>query len=300
MNGANGLAQRLEILRLSTDYRARILHDPIVFPKRFSRPEDIEVVAWLSASLAYGRVSLFSAVLERILSRMGARPTEFVRRFDPGGLEEWDGLYYRLNSGRDIACLIYLMRQILLRHGTIGALFRKGYRPEDPDVGPALERFIEAVEAVDVSPVYGRAERPEGLKQLFSRPSKGSACKRLNMFLRWMARPADGLDFGLWDWLAPGKLIIPLDTHVLRIGRYLGLTRRRSGGWRTAQEITGVLRRIDPRDPLKYDFPLCHHGISGNCPVGKQPERCRACCLAPSCAKGRALLRASAGPVSSG
>jgi uncharacterized protein (TIGR02757 family) len=202
-----------------------------------------------------------------------------------------------MNTGADIACLLYLMREVVREHGSVGALFEKGVRPEDDDVGPALDRFIERVLAIDTTPVYGSNQRPYGLAQFLSRPSKGSACKRLNMFLRWMARPADGVDFGLWTFLPPSKLIVPLDTHVLRISRYLGLTRRRTGGWETAKAITRRLAEADPDDPLKYDFALCHLGISGRCPTARVAAACRVCPLLAECAKGRALTRPRRGPL---
>ena len=287
-----GLREALERLNRSTDRASRIAEDPIAFPRRFRDPADIEIVAWLAASLSYGRVPLFSAVLERLLDRMGGRPRAYVERFDPAvELPRLRPLYYRMNKGIDIACLLYLMREVVRAHGSVGALFAQGVGPGDADVGPALESFLSRVLAIDTSPVYGSHQHPHGLAQFFSRPSKGSACKRLNMLLRWMVRPDDGVDFGLWTFLKPSKLIVPLDTHVLRISRYLGLTRRRTGGWQTARAITRRLAEADPADPLKYDFALCHLGISGRCPPASVPACCRACPLLTECAKGRALTR---------
>ncbi|MBI4424056.1 MAG: TIGR02757 family protein [Elusimicrobia bacterium] len=286
------LREALEALRRGTDLRARVAEDPIAFPRRFREPGDIEIAAWLASSLAYGRVSLFSAALEKVLEAMGGRPRRFVERLDPvRDLPAFAPLYYRMNRGEDIACLLYLMQQVVLRHGSVGGLFRECWRDGDPDVGPALDRFIDRVSAIDTSPVYGRDRRPYGLAQLLSRPSKGSSCKRLSMFLRWMIRPDDGVDFGLWTFVPPSKLVVPLDTHVLRISRYLGLTRRRTGGWAAAQAVTRRLAEADPEDPLKYDFPLCHLGISGRCPLVRSAVCCRACPLLRRCARGRALAR---------
>ncbi|MBI4348055.1 MAG: TIGR02757 family protein [Elusimicrobia bacterium] len=293
MSRAGRLRDALEALRAQTDFAARVKEDPVSFPRRFEDPADREIAAWLAASLAYGRVALFSAALERVLEAMGGKPRAFVERFEPKrDLALFEPLYYRMNSGRDIACLLFLMRHAVRRHETVGAMFRAGWRDSDADIGPALDRFVAELDAVDVSAVYGRNARPRGLAQLFSRPSKGSACKRLNMLLRWMVRPDDGVDLGLWTFVPPSKLIVPLDTHVLRIARYLGLTRRRTGGWRTAQAVTRRLAEAAPDDPLRYDFPICHHGISGRCPVGRAAALCRACPLLGECAKGRALTRA--------
>jgi uncharacterized protein (TIGR02757 family) len=124
--------------------------------------------------------------------------------------------------------------------------------------------------------VYGKNVRPPGLSQFCPLPSKGSACKRFNLFLRWMIRDRD-IDLGIWKGVPKNKLIIPLDTHIARISRCLGLTKRRSQDWRTAVEVTGALRRFDPEDPLKYDFALCHHGISGLCRGERKKEICREC-----------------------
>ena len=249
-------------------------------------------MGWLASGLAYGRVSLFQAALEKILRVMGGKPFEYVLRFDPAkDTKDFLPLYYRMNEGKDIACFLYLIRQILENYGSIGRLFSSLYHEEDKDIGPTLERFIKKVQTLDTGAVYGRKIHPPGLARFFALPSKGSSCKRLNLYLRWMIRPDDGLDFGLWKEIPPSKLIIPLDTHVLRISRYLGLTRRKSPGWVTAKEITEILKRLDPEDPLRYDFPICHHGISGACPIGRAPEKCRVCPLLAECAKGRALLQ---------
>lgn len=250
------------------------------------------MAAFLAASLAYGRVPLFTAALERILSAMGGKPRAFVEAFDPArDASVLRPLYYRMHTGTDIAALLYLLQQAVRRHGSAGALFRTCWRDDDPNVGPAIDRFVDALEGIDLEPVLGKAARPYGLSLFLSRPSKGSACKRLNMLLRWLVRPDDGVDLGLWSFVPASKLVVPLDTHVLRISRYLGLTRRKSGGWAAALQVTRRLAEADPEDPLRYDFPLCHLGISGRCPSSRQVSRCRACPLLGECAKGRALAR---------
>jgi uncharacterized protein (TIGR02757 family) len=128
-----------------------------------------------------------------------------------------------------------------------------------------------------------------GLDHLLPSPLGQGAAKRLNLFLRWMVREADGVDFGLWTKVSPAQLIIPLDTHIHRMGLRLGLTSRKSPGWRTAEEITAALRRLDPADPVKYDFALCHYAMSGACPLVSQKTICRACALRPVCRTGRRL-----------
>ncbi len=113
-------------------------------------------------------------------------------------------------------------------------------------------------------------------------PRAGSACKRLLLYVRWMVRPADGVDLGLWP-LDPSLLVIPVDTHIHRIGRNLGLTERNDASWRTAEEITAALRHLDAADPVRYDFALCHMGVSRDCPSRRDPAKCEPCVLRPVC-----------------
>src|SRR3569832_1913961 len=195
----------------------------------------------------------------------------------------FQGIYYRMNTSEDLLAFIYLMSRTVRKYGSIGALFRSLYREEEPDLGPTLSRFVGAVFSFATGPVYGKNVIPDGLRQLLSSPASGSACKRLNLFLRWMVRPDDNVDFGLWKEIPPGKLVIPLDTHIIRISRYLGLTARKSPDWKMAKEITYSLKRLDPHDPLKYDFSLCHLGISGACPIEKDRAKCSVCPLLAAC-----------------
>lgn len=279
----------------------RIKDDPVELPHRYTDPREIEVVGWLASALAYGRVDLFKAAVEKILALMEGGPYTYLARFDPDReRRRFKGIYYRLNTTDDLFCFVYLMSQVIQRFGSIGQLFRSLYKEEEEDLGPTLSRFIEAVSSIDSRPIYGKKGVPDGLRQLLSSPAQGSACKRMNLYLRWMVRPNDGVDFGLWKEIAPAKLIIPLDTHIVRIARYLGLTRRKSPDWKMAKEITQSLKGFDPIDPLKYDFGLCHLGISGACPIERDREKCRACSLLNGCQRGRrGIGRAASQPVSS-
>ncbi len=118
-----------------------------------------------------------------------------------------------------------------------------------------------------------------GVRYFFPNPKAGSACKRLNLFLRWMVRPNDGLDLGLWNFAPPSSLVIPLDTHIARIGIYLGWTQRKTAGWNMALDITRALARVDPKDPVKYDFALSRMGILENCPRHSRKQHCDLCKL---------------------
>ena len=173
-------------------------------------------------------------------------------------------------------CFIYLLGQALKKWGSLKQLFYHYYKSDHADSRIALNGFVKYFLSIDTSPVYGKNLRPSGLTQLLSVPEKGSACKRMNLFLRWMVRKND-IDMGIWDRISPAKLIIPLDTHISRISRCLGLTGRTASDWKTAKQITESLMKLDPEDPLKYDFALCHQGISGLCKGSKSSESCSQC-----------------------
>ncbi len=274
--------------------RARIQQDPIAIPHRYKDPIEIELTAWLTTSFAYGRAPFFNQTVDKILS-LSNDAKSFHQYLRTLNLEKerprFNGIYYRFNRSEDILCLVYIMSQIVLQYGGIKQLFLSCYKGEDADIGPTLSRLIEKILAIDTKPVYGGTKKPPGLLQFFPSPDQNSACKRWNLYLRWMIRPNDGVDFGLWKEIPSSKLIIPLDTHIARIGRYLGLTSRKSADWTTAKEITQSLAGIDPVDPLKYDFSLCHLGISGACPILPNAEKCRVCLLLPACKRGMSIMR---------
>jgi len=239
--------------------------DPIQIVRRYRRPDDLEVVAFCAAALAFGRVASVLQSIERLLAIMGPSPAAFARRFDPPrDAPAFDGLVHRWTRGADLAALVWVLHQMIERSGSIEAFFVEGDDPSAPDVGPALDRFSARALALDLRAAYGRLPRQPGVCYFFPRPSAGSACKRLNLFLRWMVR-RDALDLGVWRRVSPARLIVPLDTHVIRVGRCLGLTRYSSPGWPMARDITASLRRLDPADPVKYDFALCHLGMMNAC-----------------------------------
>src|SRR5437016_4044136 len=155
-------------------------------------------------------------------------------------------------------------------------------------IGPALERFARSFLEADLREVFPRGRRSRGYRHLFPLPSGGGPCKRLHLFLRWMVR-REPPDFGLWTAVAPARLLIPVDTHVENIARSIGLTRRKSRTWRMAEEITRRLAAIDPEDPVKYDFALCHKRMSGDCRDRRDAVVCAPCGFKPICRhwKGR-------------
>ena len=242
--------------------------DPIQIVRRYSRNDDREVVAFCAASLAFGRVASVLQSIERlmvILTSKGPHPADYVRSFDPArDGAAFDGLVHRWTRERDLIALVWVMRQMLDRSGTIEGFFLDGYDPTAPDLSTALDSFSSRAMALDLEAAYGRVPKRPGVSYFFPRPSKGSACKRLNLFLRWMIRH-DALDLGVWTRVSASQLVVPLDTHVIRVGRCLQLTTYQSPGWKMASDITASLARIDADDPTRYDFSICHLGMMNAC-----------------------------------
>ena len=239
--------------------------DPIQIVRRYGRSDDREVVAFCAASLAFGRVASVLQSIERLLAIMGPCPADYVRRFDPArDAAAFKGLVHRWTRERDIIALLWIIRQMFERCGTIEGFFLEGYDPSAPDLASALDSFSARAVALDLEAAYGRVPKRPGVCYFFPRPSKGSACKRLNLFLRWMIRH-DALDLGVWTRVPASQLVVPLDTHVIRVGRCLQLTNYQSPGWKMASDITASLAKIDPSDPTRYDFSLCHLGMMNAC-----------------------------------
>ncbi len=287
-----GLRPRLDALVEAVDVPARLARDPVRFVHRYSDDADREVAAVLASTLAYGRVQAFSVVLERLFALADAAggPRAWVQGFDPGR----DGaalrpLGYRFNRGIDWILLLSALQAAYRRVDTLEALL-----PAEQPLPEALSALVDAIrgDAIRAAPVVGLdaasfAELPRGLRTLLPRPADGSATKRWWMFLRWMVRrPTLGIDLGMWRTRSPAELLVPLDTHVLRISGFLGLTSRRDGSLRTAREVTRALAHLDPLDPVRYDFAIAHLGISGACRGHRQPEVCRACPLDQVCTAG--------------
>jgi uncharacterized protein (TIGR02757 family) len=240
--------------------------DPIQIVCRYRRVDDREVVAFIAAGLAFGRVASVMASVDAVCRVLGPAPAQFVRAFAP----DRDGAPLRLighrwTRGVDIVGFIWILRALLHAHGSLERAFAAGLQPDAPHFGDAIERVSAFARVVDLRPAYGpRVPATPGAWYFFSRPSTGSACKRINLFLRWMVRH-DSVDPGGWTTLPPRALVVPLDTHTIRLGRCLKLTRRVSPGWKMAVDITDSLRALDPIDPVRYDFALCHLGMMGAC-----------------------------------
>jgi len=244
--------------------------DPVHLVRRFEGKADREVVGFIAASLAFGRVASVLQTIERVLSILGPRPAEYVRRFDPRrDAASFRQVVHRWIRGRDIVALLWILRQMIDRSGSIEQFFVEGYDPRASDLSAAIDSFSARALALDLTAAYGRVPKRPGVCYFFPRASAGSGCKRLNLFLRWMVRH-DALDLGVWTRVPPAALVVPLDTHVIRVGRCLRLTAYTSPGWRMADDITASLRRLDPTDPVKYDFALCHVGMMNACGFNRE------------------------------
>jgi uncharacterized protein (TIGR02757 family) len=272
--------------------------DPIQIVRRWQTPADQEIVAFCAAALAFGRVASVLQSIERLLAVMNGAPVAFVSTFDPRrSRPQFTNLGHRWTRGPDLAALLWIVRQMLDTAGSIEGFFLQAYDPDADHVGAALDSFSARALSLDVKAVYGARPARPGVGYFFPRPSAGSGCKRLNLFLRWMVR-RDALDLGVWRHVSPAKLIVPLDTHVIRVGRCLRLTRYTAPGWRMADEITRSLRTLDPDDPVKYDFALCHLGMMNACGFnrGAPASRDAQCPLRGLCAPRARRRRRSRRP----
>ena len=283
LTSASALRQPLERLYREFDYDARLGRDAIQFPLRYSEPADRELVSLLTCCLAYGRVDLFGRELDRVLGVMGPSPAAFVRDFDARRqAHAFDGFLYRFNRPRDLVAFCVAARDVLARHGTLEKCFLAGDSERTGAIGPPLERFARAFLEASLGEVFPRGRRSRGYRHLFPLPSAGGPCKRLLLYLRWMVR-REPPDFGLWRAVSPARLLMPVDTHVENMSRAIGLTRRRSRNWKMAEEITARLAGIDPADPVKYDFALCHKRMSGDCLDRRDASVCTPCGLRTVC-----------------
>jgi uncharacterized protein (TIGR02757 family) len=290
------LAEHLDRL-----YRAfgaeTIATDPILFVGRYEADEDREVAGWIASAFAYGQVPVIQANVGRLLAVLGPRPARFldgVRDFRALAREPLRGFRHRFHGARDAAALLFaIARAREAGGGSIRAFFESGQGGADRDVAGLLSRAVARLTSLDYRPALGVRRLPDRspVRFFFPDPAAGSACKRWNLYLRWMVRH-DALDFGIWRGIPTERLVVPTDTHVHRIARRLGLTRRRTADWKTAREITDGLARFDPKDPVRFDYALCRIGILDICRPRPSLCRCGDCPVQPACSLGRRRLRA--------
>jgi len=255
------------------NHRNLIAPDPLQFVYQYNSPPDKEIVAFLSAALAYGRVEQIEKSLSNLFARMGKSPYAFVQGFDKAKRERLNGFKHRFTTGEDIADLLALLKKILSRYGSIQSFFVEGYNPNDKNIIPALTKFCGSLWAMYSKDHNGQPS--VGLKFLLAGPAGGSACKRLNLFLRWMVRK-DDVDVGLWKSIDKAKLIVPVDVHIGRLCRILGFYNHKTISLASALKITESFAQIEPADPVKFDFALSRIGIIEGC-NGKYRAVCEGC-----------------------
>lgn len=280
MNSTDKRKLKSTLERLYLTYDKKFLEtDPIYYP-HIVKKQDKEITAFISASLAYGRVAQIKASIEKVLDITNNSPLKYIKTMDvKKSLKDFKNFKHRFNDGKDMVCLLYFLKQMIEEQGTIKNFYKKGYDKGDDTIVPSLINFCENSLELNHGNIYGKNKslpKSAGVRYFFPSPTRGSASKRLNMFLRWMIR-TDEVDLGLWNFITTDKLIIPLDTHVSRISRYIGLTERKSNDLKTAIEITEHLKELDKKDPVKYDFAIARLGIIDKCPKKKDEIKCNEC-----------------------
>lgn len=243
-------AADLEALYEALNRRENVHPDPLEFVYRFGEPRDREVAGFVAAALAFGRVASILASVERVLSVMGPSPAGYVAGTPERTIRsDFAGFRHRWTRGEELADLLLGIRGVLERHGSLERCFARGMG-DDETVLPALDRFV------------GELSATRSRSSLLACPEDGSACKRMNLFLRWMVR-SDDVDPGCWTSVPPRKLVVPLDTHMHRICLAWGLTGRATPNLATALDVTTSFRRFAPDDPVRYDFAITRLGMRG-------------------------------------
>jgi uncharacterized protein (TIGR02757 family) len=238
--------------------KTKIEPDPLQFLHRFSNPADIELIGFISSVFAYGNVTQIIKTIEKITAILGAHPVDFLLKSNRGKIQKaFNGVVHRFYSEEDVVTLFLVLKSVYKEYGMIKNLFLKFYHSGNENLRISISLFSKAFITIAEKE---KRNITHGVVFMCPAPEKGSACKRMNLFLRWMVRK-DELDFGLWNEIPASKLIIPVDTHIARICKQLNLTSRKNADWKMAEEITANFKKYDPHDPVKYDFAICHIGM---------------------------------------
>jgi uncharacterized protein (TIGR02757 family) len=237
--------------RRSPEEFFKVRMDPLAFAHRYTRFHDIEAAAFLASTFAYGNVRSLCGFIEKLLNLLGPSPYDFLRQ-GPDALETLTPYapYYRLHKTEEILSFLSMLARIYKTHGSLYDVFISSY-DNNRTMTDSISGFVTRLYHIHGAPI----------PFLLPAPESGSPCKRLNLFFRWMVR-RDGLDLGIWKDVSPADLIIPLDTHIGRIAFQLGWITTPSLSWKKAEQVTNILRRYDPKDPIRYDFSLCHESMS--------------------------------------
>lgn len=233
---------------------AFVADDPICIPHQFAKKQDIEIMGFWAATLAWGQRKTIINKARELVELMDGAPHDFVVNHREEERERLLAFKHRTFQATDTLYFLEFLQQYYRRHDSLEDAFARFMTPADPDTTRALTGFHRLF--------FSLPDAPRRTRKHLSTPERRSSCKRLNMFLRWMVRRDDrGVDFGLWSRIRPAQLLIPLDVHVDRVARRLGLLERKQTDWAAVQELTANLRRMDPEDPVKYDFALFGMGV---------------------------------------
>jgi len=245
------LGETLEHLYGKYNKREFVHPDPLEFLYNYNELRDREIAGLLASSLAYGRVSQIIKSVSFVLDKMTPSPFGFLEIASMESLlRTFSSFKHRFTTGDEIAAMLFGMKNVIMKYGSLYACFKAGLTNNAESILPALTEFVK-----ELGSGFNCVSN-----SLLPFPERGSACKRLNLFLRWMVR-RDNVDPGGWDDISPSKLVIPLDTHMHRICLTLGLTKRKQANIKTALEITHSFQTIAPHDPVRYDFALTRLGI---------------------------------------
>jgi len=268
----------LEGVLEACDVAARVATDPVEYVRRERDPLDAELVGLIASSVAFGNVKALRSKLADALERIGPSPSLVADDRDEVS-RRLRGWKHRVWIADDLARMIVGARAVQRAHGTLGDRFALDLA-EHPEFREALASFVDAIRAAGG---LDRVKRPSA-RHLLPDPRGASGCKRLLLFLRWMVRGPNEADLGLWrSKVDASRLLIPVDVHIHKLAKNLGLTERATPSWATAEEITAALRRFDPADPVRFDFALCHMGMAQQCPSRRDAVRCEGCGVQPVC-----------------
>jgi uncharacterized protein (TIGR02757 family) len=237
--------------------KSSISPDPLEMLHHHTDSRDIELMGFISSIFAFGSVKQILKILYEIEKIMEYRPYEFICNYNAEkGKTIFHNIKYRFYSNDDVVNLFEILAKGIREYNTLENLFLIGFNSGEKNVKNGINNFSEWF----IGECRKSGCLTNGIKFMFPRPEKGSAAKRMNLFLRWMVRK-DELDFGLWTGIEKSQLVIPVDTHIARISKALGLTSLKNVSWKMAEEITENLKQFDNEDPVKFDFALCHIGM---------------------------------------
>lgn len=240
---------KTELDKLVQQYETEdfIKDDPVRFPSRFKDKKDIEIAGFISSLVAYGRRDIFTKKLDQLFEIAQNEPHNFILNFESKVLGDFN---YRFGKSEDFALIFSILKELYTKNGGLEELFKYGYENSENMFIPVCDYFYSRVKT-----------ETQGFKFMIPNPRNGGAMKRMCMYLRWMVRKGP-VDFGIWDFMPTSDLLIPLDVHVARISREVGLLNRTSNDFKAVLELTENLKKFDFNDPVKYDFAMFGYGIN--------------------------------------